>query len=37
MKASYYDIVMKDASKQNVILKPGDTIVVPSETMVMTD
>lgn len=37
VKASYYDIVMKDASKQNVILKPGDTIVVPSETMVMTD
>jgi polysaccharide biosynthesis/export protein len=37
LKASYYDIVMKDASKQNVILKPGDTIVVPSETMVMTD
>lgn len=37
VKASYYDIVMKDASRQNVILKPGDTIVVPSETMVMTD
>jgi polysaccharide export outer membrane protein len=37
LKASYYDIVMKDGSNQNVLLKPGDTIVVPSETMVLTD
>lgn len=36
LKASYDDIVLKDTSNQNVILKPGDTIVVPSETMVMT-
>jgi polysaccharide export outer membrane protein len=37
LKASYYDIVMKDGNKQNVLLKPGDTIVIPSETMVLTD
>jgi polysaccharide export outer membrane protein len=37
LKASYLDIVMKDARNQNVLLKPGDTIVVPSETMVFTD
>ena len=36
LKASYDDIVLKDNSTQNVILKPGDTIVVPSETMVLT-
>ncbi|MGH7231988.1 MAG: polysaccharide biosynthesis/export family protein [Nitrospiraceae bacterium] len=37
VKASYHDIVMKDARNQNVLLKPGDTIVIPSETMVFTD
>lgn len=36
LKASYDDIVLRDSSNQNVILKPGDTIVVPSETMVLT-
>ena len=36
LKASYDEIVLKDNSDQNVILKPGDTIVVPSETMVLT-
>jgi len=36
LKASYDDIVLRDSSTQNVILKPGDTIVVPSETMVLT-
>jgi len=36
LKASYDDIVLKDTTNQNVILKPGDTIVVPSETMVLT-
>jgi polysaccharide biosynthesis/export protein len=35
LKASYHDILFKDHSHQNVIMKPGDTIVVPSETMVM--
>ncbi|MGH7233609.1 MAG: polysaccharide biosynthesis/export family protein [Nitrospiraceae bacterium] len=36
LNASYQDIVIRDQSDQNVILKPGDTIVVPSETMVLT-
>jgi polysaccharide export outer membrane protein len=36
LKASYDDIVLKDHSNQNAILKPGDTIVVPAETMVLT-
>jgi polysaccharide export outer membrane protein len=36
LKASYDDIVLKDSSTQNVILKPGDTVVIPSETMVLT-
>jgi polysaccharide export outer membrane protein len=36
LKASYDDIVLKDHSNQNVVLKPGDTIVVPAETMVLT-
>lgn len=36
LKASYDDIVLRDNANQNVILKPGDTIVVPSETMVLT-
>lgn len=35
LKASYDDIVLRDGTKQNVELKPGDTIVVPSETMVL--
>ena len=35
LKASYDDIVLRDGSKQNVELRPGDTIVVPSETMVL--
>lgn len=36
LKASYDDIVLKDGTQQNIILKPGDTIVVPAETMVLT-
>jgi polysaccharide export outer membrane protein len=36
MKASYDDIVLRDGHQQNYVLKPGDTIVVPAETMVMT-
>lgn len=36
LKASYDDIVLRDNSTQNIVLKPGDTIVVPSETMVLT-
>ena len=35
MKASYDDIVLRDGSNQNMELKPGDQIVVPSETMVL--
>ena len=35
IKASYDDIIMRDDSPQNIQLKPGDTIVVPSETMVL--
>ena len=35
IRASYDDIVLRDGSKQNFELKPGDTIVVPSETMVL--
>jgi polysaccharide biosynthesis/export protein len=35
MKASYDDIVLRDSARQNIELKPGDTIVVPSETMVL--
>ena len=35
LKASYDDIVLRDGSQQNLELKPGDTIVVPSETMVL--
>jgi len=36
LKASYDDIVLRDNSPQNVVLRPGDTVVVPSETMVLT-
>jgi polysaccharide export outer membrane protein len=35
IKASYDDIILRDSAGQNVVLKPGDTIVVPSETMVL--
>ncbi len=35
IRASYDDIVLRDGSNQNIELKPGDTIVVPSETMVL--
>jgi polysaccharide export outer membrane protein len=35
IRASYDDIVLRDGIDQNVELKPGDTIVVPNETMVM--
>ena len=36
LKASYDEIVLRDNSTQNIVLKPGDTVVVPSETMVLT-
>jgi len=35
IKAGYDDIVLRDGSNQNIELKPGDQIVVPSETMVI--
>ncbi len=35
VKASYDDIVLRDGSLQNIELKPGDTVVVPSETTVL--
>ena len=35
MKASYDDIVLRDGITQDIELKPGDQIVVPSETMVL--
>lgn len=35
IKASYDDIVLRDGTGQNIELKPGDTIVVPSESMVV--
>jgi len=35
IKASYDDIILRDGSTQNIELKPGDTLVVPSETMVL--
>jgi polysaccharide biosynthesis/export protein len=35
IRASYDDIVLRDATAQNILLKPGDTIVVPSENMVL--
>jgi len=35
IKAGYDDIVLRDGSSQNIELKPGDQIVVPSETMVI--
>lgn len=33
--ASYDDIVLRDGVADNFELKPGDTLVVPSETMVV--
>ncbi len=35
LKASYPDIVLKDGADQNIVLKPGDTVVVPPETHVI--
>lgn len=35
MNASYDDIVLREGSNQNIELKPGDQIVVPSENMVL--
>ena len=35
IKVSYDDIVLRDGSNQNIEMKPGDQIVVPSETMVL--
>jgi polysaccharide export outer membrane protein len=33
---NYKDVINRKNMKQNIELKPGDTIVVPAETMVMT-
>lgn len=35
LKASYDDIVLRDGASQDIELKPGDQIVVPSETAVL--
>ncbi len=35
IRASYDDIVLRDGGGQNITLKPGDTLVVPSENMVL--
>lgn len=35
IRASYDDIILRDDSSQNLVLAPGDTIVIPSETMVL--
>ena len=35
IKASFDDIVLRDGTNQNIELKPSDTIVVPSESMVV--
>lgn len=35
LRASYDDIVLRDGVGQNITLKPGDTLVVPSENMVL--
>lgn len=35
IRASYDDIVLRDGAGQNITLKPGDTLVVPSENMVL--
>lgn len=35
IKVNYDDIILRDGSGQNLVLAPGDTIVIPSETMVL--
>ena len=35
IKASYDEKILRDTALQNLQLKTGDTIVVPSETMVL--
>ncbi|MFN3682030.1 MAG: polysaccharide biosynthesis/export family protein [Nitrospira sp.] len=35
IKVNYDDIILRDGSSQNLVLAPGDTIVIPSETMVL--
>jgi len=35
LTANYMDIVLKDGAADNLILRPGDTIVVPSEGMLL--
>lgn len=35
LTANYIDIVLKDAAGDNLVLRPGDTIVVPSESMLL--
>lgn len=35
IRASYDDIVLRDGAGQNITLKPGDTLVVPSENMIL--
>ncbi|MCP9439376.1 MAG: polysaccharide biosynthesis/export family protein [Nitrospira sp.] len=35
IKVNYDDIILRDGSTQNLVLIPGDTIVIPSETMVL--
>ena len=35
IRASYDDIVLRDGLDQNIVLKPGDQIVVPSTTAVV--
>jgi polysaccharide export outer membrane protein len=35
IKANYDDIVLRDSASQNIALMPGDTLVVPSENMVL--
>ena len=35
IKASYDDIVLRDGTKQNIELKPGDTVVIPAASQVL--
>lgn len=35
IKVNYDDIILRNGSTQNLVLIPGDTIVIPSETMVL--
>lgn len=35
IKASYDDIVLRGATKQNIELKPGDTVVIPAASQVL--